>query len=202
MIHVHIVPRHCHCADIAVITAVPLATILGSLAVALVMVLAVRRRAQHRTLLGGAVLPPGPGPATTLVVTAIAQWHSLWEEVDADVMEAAVKVHDTIIRAAAARHGGYESSTLGESWGGLGEWVLDSGPAAKQNANHVLMNGTGLLVFGWYHERNGLRILTSGMYVASLPVSFVDTHLILRNDDSIALRGITSGSYMYMYGTI
>lgn len=102
---------------LALAIAVPLMAVVGGTAVVLVVLLAGRRRAQHRALLSGAVTAPGPGPATTLVVTAVADWHLLWEEVEGDVIEAAVRMHDRIIRGLAAKHGGYESSSSGEPGG-------------------------------------------------------------------------------------
>lgn len=79
---------------------------------------------QQRALLWGAVLPPGPGPATTLVVTGIAGWQHLLDGVDGEVMEAALGVHNKVIRRLARKHGGYESvvgkwgSCVGRAGGG------------------------------------------------------------------------------------
>lgn len=68
-----------------------------------------------RWLLAGAfhgslgVVPPGPGPATTLLQTDIESSTSLWEALPAAIMDAAIKIHNTTIRRLAAEHNGYES---------------------------------------------------------------------------------------------
>lgn len=54
----------------ALCTGLPLLAVLVVLVLGLALLVA-RGQAQQRNLLWGAVLPPGPGPATTLVVTRI-----------------------------------------------------------------------------------------------------------------------------------
>ncbi|GLC40308.1 hypothetical protein PLESTM_001047100 [Pleodorina starrii] len=59
---------------------------------------------------------PGVGPATTLLVTDIQDSTSLWESLQAEVMDAAVKLHHRTIRELLVRHAGYESATEGDSF--------------------------------------------------------------------------------------
>ncbi len=54
----------------------------------------------------GATKNPGPGPETTLCVTDIENSTLLWEELDAQVMDTAVKTHNVCIRKLAAKYKG------------------------------------------------------------------------------------------------
>lgn len=69
----------------------------------------------HRSLFGG-VLPPGPGPQTTLLVSDVEGSTQLWESLPAAVMEKAMLVHHATLRRSLAAHVGYESGTQGDAF--------------------------------------------------------------------------------------
>eukprot|EP00798_Chlamydomonas_sp_ICE-L_P009225 gene9225-16370_t len=64
----------------------------------------------------GYAVPPGDSPNTTLVVTDIESSTSLWEKLDATVMDSALTIHHTVIRETARKHRGYENGTEGDSF--------------------------------------------------------------------------------------
>ncbi|KXZ51342.1 hypothetical protein GPECTOR_13g830 [Gonium pectorale] len=85
--------------------------LLAAVAVAATVIRRRRRRAWHK-----AVEAPGVGPDTTLLVTDIQSSTSLWEHLDAGVMDHALSVHHAVLRTAIAEWGGYESATEGDSF--------------------------------------------------------------------------------------
>ncbi|KAL6755160.1 hypothetical protein V8C86DRAFT_2683483 [Haematococcus lacustris] len=74
-----------------------------------------RQRGQHRSLLGG-ILPPGVGPATTLMVTDIQDSTALWEALPDHVMDATIALHHATIRACLTAFTAYEVTTEGDSF--------------------------------------------------------------------------------------
>ncbi|KAG2438812.1 hypothetical protein HXX76_005353 [Chlamydomonas incerta] len=77
-----------------------------------------KRRLRHgsRGSIADAVKPPGAGPDTTLLVTDIQSSTSLWEHLDAGVMDRALSTHHAVMRKAIADWAGYESATEGDSF--------------------------------------------------------------------------------------
>ncbi|KAG2438813.1 hypothetical protein HXX76_005354 [Chlamydomonas incerta] len=75
-----------------------------------------RRAAALRRGRGVVVAPPGAGPDTTLLVTDIQSSTSLWEHLDAGVMDRALSTHHAVMRKAIADWAGYESATEGDSF--------------------------------------------------------------------------------------
>ncbi|KAJ9524074.1 hypothetical protein QJQ45_022567, partial [Haematococcus lacustris] len=73
------------------------------------------QRGQHRSLLGG-ILPPGVGPATTLMVTDIQDSTALWEALPDHVMDATIALHHATIRACLTAFTAYEVTTEGDSF--------------------------------------------------------------------------------------
>jgi class 3 adenylate cyclase len=71
------------------------------------------QKARHHNLLG-AVLPPGVGAGTTLLVTDIQDSTPLYEMMDPAVMDGVTHMHHAAIREAAHKHRGYEICTEGE----------------------------------------------------------------------------------------
>ncbi|GIM05292.1 hypothetical protein Vretimale_9750, partial [Volvox reticuliferus] len=63
-----------------------------------------------------AVRPPGPGPATTLVVSDIQNSTLLWEVLPSGVMDLCLGIHHSIIRKHLAETRGYELSTEGDAF--------------------------------------------------------------------------------------
>ncbi|GIL68615.1 hypothetical protein Vafri_21869 [Volvox africanus] len=75
------------------------------------------RRLQRRHIQEqGAQRAPGVGPLTTLLVTDIANSTGLWESLPEEVMDQALKLHNTCMRALLVRFNGYESTTEGDSF--------------------------------------------------------------------------------------
>jgi hypothetical protein len=96
---------------VAVAVAVPCGVVL---LVAVGVAVWAKRRLQRRSRKGGladAVKPPGAGPDTTLLVTDIQSSTSLWEHLDAGVMDRALSTHHAVMRKAIADWHGYESAT-------------------------------------------------------------------------------------------
>ncbi|GIL44411.1 hypothetical protein Vafri_1891 [Volvox africanus] len=90
---------------------------VGTTLLAIVACLLVWRRVSgHRSLLYGSVKAPMAGPQTTLLITDIQDSTSLWEVLPDVIMDAALKVHHTVVRQALAKHVGYESATEGDSF--------------------------------------------------------------------------------------
>ncbi|KAG2453332.1 hypothetical protein HYH02_001556 [Chlamydomonas schloesseri] len=75
-----------------------------------------RREAARRRGRGTVVPAPGAGPDTTLLVTDIQSSTSLWEHLDAGVMDRALSTHHAVMRKAIADWHGYESATEGDSF--------------------------------------------------------------------------------------
>ncbi|GLI69051.1 hypothetical protein VaNZ11_013593 [Volvox africanus] len=74
-----------------------------------------RQRRRHRNLFGQ-VRAPRVSRQTTLCITDIESSTTLWESLPADVMDAAMQVHDATIRSLATLHDGYESANEGDSF--------------------------------------------------------------------------------------
>lgn len=91
-----------------------LSLLIGCGLLALLLLFAVQRQ-RHRDLFG-AVVAPGPGQDTTLLVTDIQGSTQLWEMLPADVMDRALRMHQAVLRSALRRHAGYESATEGDSF--------------------------------------------------------------------------------------
>ncbi|KAG2484649.1 hypothetical protein HYH03_016602 [Edaphochlamys debaryana] len=77
-----------------------------------------RRRAFQDFSVSGhrQVRAPEVSEQTALLVTDIESSTRLWEELDAEVMSAAVHLHHTCIRRLVVEHKGYESATEGDSF--------------------------------------------------------------------------------------
>ncbi|KXZ53806.1 hypothetical protein GPECTOR_6g724 [Gonium pectorale] len=60
--------------------------------------------------------PPGPGPATTLVMTDVQNSTLLWELLSQDVMDHCVSIHHRIMRESIAVYRGYEVFTEGDAF--------------------------------------------------------------------------------------
>ncbi|KAL6746261.1 hypothetical protein V8C86DRAFT_1547215 [Haematococcus lacustris] len=67
----------------------------------------------HHSLLGH-VLPPAAGDKATLVVTDVQGSSKLWETMPPGVMDAAMKLHDDLVRRLASDSSGYEWATEGD----------------------------------------------------------------------------------------
>ncbi|GLI65577.1 hypothetical protein VaNZ11_009149 [Volvox africanus] len=92
---------------------IPVGTVLMAVGACL---LVWRRVSGHRSLLYGSVKAPMAGQQTTLLITDIQDSTSLWEVLPDVIMDAALKVHHTVVRQALAKHVGYESATEGDSF--------------------------------------------------------------------------------------
>ncbi|GFR40153.1 hypothetical protein Agub_g709 [Astrephomene gubernaculifera] len=94
--------------------------LLASLAALLGLVAARRYRARRDGAGGsggsGGGYVPFASEQCTLVVTDVENSTNLWEALPAEVMQAALQLHDGLIRRLLARHGGYESATEGDSF--------------------------------------------------------------------------------------
>eukprot|EP00798_Chlamydomonas_sp_ICE-L_P026764 gene26763-4341_t len=75
-----------------------------------------KNRKSHNSFCDGDALPPGDSPNTTLVVTDIESSTTLWEKLDATVMDSALTIHHAVIREIARKHRGYENGTEGDSF--------------------------------------------------------------------------------------
>ncbi len=58
---------------------------------------------------------PGVSPFTTICITDIEDSTNMWEEMEAQVVDTAVKLHNVCLRGLVAKHGGYESIWEGGS---------------------------------------------------------------------------------------
>ncbi|GFH06079.1 guanylate cyclase domain-containing protein [Haematococcus lacustris] len=110
-----------------------------------------RQRGQHRSLLGG-ILPPGVGPATTLMVTDIQDSTALWEALPDHVMDATIALHHATIRACLTAFTAYEVTTEGDSF------IL-----ATHNPHDALLLATSihqqLLQCSWFLDACPVRCL-------------------------------------------
>ncbi|KAL6765844.1 nucleotide cyclase [Haematococcus lacustris] len=62
------------------------------------------------------VMPPGPGAATTLVLTDVQDSTTLYERLPADVMDVAMRLVERLVRQLLLEYSGYESSTEGDAF--------------------------------------------------------------------------------------
>ncbi|GFH09319.1 uncharacterized protein HaLaN_04430, partial [Haematococcus lacustris] len=62
------------------------------------------------------VTPPGPGAATTLVLTDVQDSTTLYERLPADVMDVAMRLVERLVRQLLLEYSGYESCTEGDAF--------------------------------------------------------------------------------------
>ncbi|GIL53577.1 hypothetical protein Vafri_9189 [Volvox africanus] len=93
----------------------PLIISLGCSVLALIVAtVVILRMLRNRRL--KVVRPPGPGPATTLVVSDIQNSTLLWEVLPSGVMDVCLGIHHSIIRKHLVETRGYELSTEGDAF--------------------------------------------------------------------------------------
>ncbi|KAG2495324.1 hypothetical protein HYH03_006594 [Edaphochlamys debaryana] len=105
-------------STLALAVALPCAAALAALAAGAVAFVTMKwRRGLAKASRAQGTAPPGPGPLS-LVVTDIEDSTRLWEweGLAADVMDAALRLHQRVLREAALEHRGYESATEGDSF--------------------------------------------------------------------------------------
>ncbi|KAG2495323.1 hypothetical protein HYH03_006593 [Edaphochlamys debaryana] len=137
--------------ELALAVALPCAAALAALAGAVAFVTMKWRRGLAKASRGQGTAPPGPGPLS-LVVTDIEDSTRLWEweGLAADVMDAALRLHQRVLREAALEHRGYESATEGDSF------ILAFGSPVDAVA-FCLAAQQGLLEAAWPQELLALQ---------------------------------------------